>query len=315
MASIFLSHTSIDKPFVEKLAKDLKRLGINVWFDKYEIKVGDSLVRKIEEGIKANEYLGIILTPEALRSEWVRNELDAAWAKQMQTRKIGILPILLRDCEIPLFLASKKYADFRTDYDAGLSELAAIFGIKNTETVTENNWRKFTKGKDSGWKKYREAEFEELVTALAARARDYNWSVWTGAGNNRYSLSLSASKRIDSRYEHKDISIRLCGKTNAYLASHKGSYNPNHLKSSDFTIYVGNTVNECEEYVWRQMDEFFKAYGRPEGQARIDTYKFQKAEDRSKLMLDAIRKMHWDRNMLNAGPNNSVMEYKKSSEV
>lgn len=40
MPTIFLSHTSIDKPFVEKLARDLQRLGISVWYDKYEIKVG-----------------------------------------------------------------------------------------------------------------------------------------------------------------------------------------------------------------------------------------------------------------------------------
>lgn len=43
MSSLFLSHTNIDKPFVEKLAKDLERLGIDVWVDKYEIKVGESI--------------------------------------------------------------------------------------------------------------------------------------------------------------------------------------------------------------------------------------------------------------------------------
>lgn len=34
MPSVFLSHTSVDKPFVEKLANDLRRVGVNVWFDK-----------------------------------------------------------------------------------------------------------------------------------------------------------------------------------------------------------------------------------------------------------------------------------------
>jgi hypothetical protein len=40
MASIFLSHTGIDKPFVEKLFKDLKRIGVDVWFDKWAIHLG-----------------------------------------------------------------------------------------------------------------------------------------------------------------------------------------------------------------------------------------------------------------------------------
>lgn len=55
MPSIFLSHTSIDKPFVEKLARDLIRLGFNVWFDKWSIKTGESITWKIDEGIRENE--------------------------------------------------------------------------------------------------------------------------------------------------------------------------------------------------------------------------------------------------------------------
>lgn len=93
MPSIFLSHTSIDKPFVEKLARDLRRIGVNVWYDRWVIKVGDSIAWKIEEGIRENEYLGIVLSPEALNSEWVKSELGSAWVKQMQTRKVVVLPI------------------------------------------------------------------------------------------------------------------------------------------------------------------------------------------------------------------------------
>jgi len=93
-----------------KLAKDLKRIGVNVWFDKWEIRVGDSITWKIEEGIRENEFLGIVLSPESLSSEWVKSELGAAWSKQMKTKKIVVLPILYRECNIPLFLADRKYS-------------------------------------------------------------------------------------------------------------------------------------------------------------------------------------------------------------
>lgn len=69
MPTIFLSHTSIDKPFVEKLARDLTRLGINVWYDKYEIKVGESILWKIDKGIRESEYLEIVISREAWESE------------------------------------------------------------------------------------------------------------------------------------------------------------------------------------------------------------------------------------------------------
>ena len=51
MSKIFLCHASEDKKFVEKLAKDLMKFGLEVWFDKFEMKVGESLLEKINEGI------------------------------------------------------------------------------------------------------------------------------------------------------------------------------------------------------------------------------------------------------------------------
>lgn len=96
MPSLFLSHSSADKTFVEKLAKDLEGVGVNVWFDKWEIKVGDSLTGKIEEGLQANDYLGLVLSPAAVASEWVKAELSAAWCRQMSSRKIVVLPICIR---------------------------------------------------------------------------------------------------------------------------------------------------------------------------------------------------------------------------
>lgn len=56
MPSVFLSHASKDKPFVEKLAQSLKKIGINVWFDKWEIDVGDSITWKVEEGIRKMSF-------------------------------------------------------------------------------------------------------------------------------------------------------------------------------------------------------------------------------------------------------------------
>ena len=51
MSSVFLSHNSADKPFVRKLALDLEKAGVRCWLDEAEIKVGDSLLDKIRDGI------------------------------------------------------------------------------------------------------------------------------------------------------------------------------------------------------------------------------------------------------------------------
>lgn len=289
MSSIFLSHTSIDKPFVEKLARDLKRVGVNVWFDKWNIKVGDSITWKIEEGIRENEYLGTILSPEALDSEWVKNELGAGWIKQMQQKKVIVLPIHYRNCQIPLFLSDRKFADFRTNYDHGLTQLVSIFGIKETETISKDNWRKFATKRKVDWKKFKIKEFEELVTTLVDCAINYNWSTWVGGTANEFSITMFAYQGSN----RKSVSIKLVGKTNAYMASLKDAYNPNHLKVSEFNIYVGNSIEACQEFVWRIMEDFKTKYGNPIGRPAQYTEKFLGEDGVVEMTKEILKKVNW----------------------
>jgi len=127
MSRVFLSHAGIDKPFVEKLAQDLLKVGVEVWYDKWEIKVGDSILWKIEEGIEESDYLVIVISKEAWESDWVRKEIEGAFQKQVEMKAKFILPVYYRDCKIPFLFSGIKYADFRKDYDEGLKELKRVF--------------------------------------------------------------------------------------------------------------------------------------------------------------------------------------------
>lgn len=287
MPNLFLSHSSIDKPFVEKLANDLRKIGINIWYDKWEIKVGDSITWKIESGIRENEFFGIVLSPESMSSEWVMSELGAAWSKQMVTKKVGVLPILYRDCNIPSFLVDRKYADFRTDYGKGLEELLNVFGIEITETISENNWRRFIGKRNVDWKFYQIKEFEKLVTVLVDRAREYNWSAWVGGTKNPLSITLSTPYKGERKY----VSIKL--KTGAYVTTLCEEINPNRIKPSDFTNYVGNSINECEEFVWRHMEDFKMEHGNPVGKAFYHSHKHVKTEEIAQSTKELVKKFNW----------------------
>lgn len=127
MSRVFLSHASIDKPFVEKLAQDLMKMGVQVWYDKWEIKVGDTILWKIAEGIEESDYLVIVISKEAWESDWVRKEIEAAFQKQVEMKAKFILPVFYRDCKIPLLFRGTKYADFRESYAEGLKELKRVF--------------------------------------------------------------------------------------------------------------------------------------------------------------------------------------------
>jgi TIR domain len=109
---IFLSHNYRDKPFVRTLAQDLTAMGVKVWVDEAELRVGDSLITRISLAIDEMRYLGVVLSPHSVDSRWVREELNQALTNQLALRATSVLPILLADCQIPGFLRDRLYADF-----------------------------------------------------------------------------------------------------------------------------------------------------------------------------------------------------------
>ena len=84
----FISHSSIDKPFVERLATDLRtREGIDAWLDKWEIMPGDRIPEKLEEGLSGASILVLVLSPESVNSQWVSYEKDAWLTAQVNEEK------------------------------------------------------------------------------------------------------------------------------------------------------------------------------------------------------------------------------------
>lgn len=131
--SIFLSHCHSDKEFANKLANDLKLFGVKVWIDEAEIKIGDSLLEKIREGIYLMDYLAVILSPESVRSQWVRKEVELAMNVEIKGKEVKVLPLLYKKCELPLFLEGKYYADFtsKSNYENSMKKLLERIGLEN----------------------------------------------------------------------------------------------------------------------------------------------------------------------------------------
>jgi hypothetical protein len=125
---IFLSHSSKDKEFVRHIANDLQTYDLPVWFDEWEIKVGDSLTQKISDGINESGWLIIVLSENSINSKWVQNEINAAMTIELEKKEVFILPILIDDCKIPILLRDKLYADFRKSYTIGIKSLLNKFG-------------------------------------------------------------------------------------------------------------------------------------------------------------------------------------------
>ncbi|MCF8070472.1 MAG: toll/interleukin-1 receptor domain-containing protein [Desulfobacterales bacterium] len=89
----FISHASEDKDsFVRPLAEILGEYGFRVWFDEFELEIGDSLTESIDKGLINSRYGIVVLSPDFLKKNWPRYELNSLVAKEMEGNKV-ILPI------------------------------------------------------------------------------------------------------------------------------------------------------------------------------------------------------------------------------
>ena len=125
LKSIFLCHASTDKRKVREIAEILTNKGSKVWLDEAEILVGDSLLDKIQDGITKYDYLGIVLSPRSVQSIWVKKEVEAALTQEINSGGVKVLPLLIEECDIPLFLQPKKYANLSDDslFNAGIEDI------------------------------------------------------------------------------------------------------------------------------------------------------------------------------------------------
>jgi TIR domain len=90
---VFLSHSSIDKPFVNKLYEDLRKCKIDAWLDSEEIRDGRSWLKVIfQDGIPACDALMVYLTENSIKSKMVEKELDAAILHQLDDGGVVVLP-------------------------------------------------------------------------------------------------------------------------------------------------------------------------------------------------------------------------------
>lgn len=139
LKGLFLSHSTADKPFARRLCRLLRAHGVKVWFDEAEIRPGDLLLDKVTEGIQQCAYLGVVLSPNSVKSTWVKHELAMAFVKWHDQSDIVIIPILAMDCEIPLFLRPIRYIDFRAreKFQSGLMEIVEMLAPGHVRAIRQ----------------------------------------------------------------------------------------------------------------------------------------------------------------------------------
>ena len=90
---VFLSHSSLDRTFIDKLYDDLRKCQIDPWKDTEEIRDGKPWLKVIfQDGIPACDVVLVYLTENSIKSQTVEKEIDAALITQLQDSGISFLP-------------------------------------------------------------------------------------------------------------------------------------------------------------------------------------------------------------------------------
>jgi hypothetical protein len=89
---VFICHASEDKKdFVDLFAHQLRDSGLSVWYDVFSLKLGDSLRRKIDEGLAESRYGVVVLSKHFFAKEWPQNELDGLMSREIAGTNV-VLP-------------------------------------------------------------------------------------------------------------------------------------------------------------------------------------------------------------------------------
>ena len=94
--SCFISYSSKDQIFAERLYADLQARGVRCWFAPHDVQGGKKLHEQIDDAIRVHERLLLILSPESIHSEWVKTEIAKARKREVLEKRRMLFPVLLK---------------------------------------------------------------------------------------------------------------------------------------------------------------------------------------------------------------------------
>jgi len=108
--SCFISYSTKDQDFAERLHADLQDKGVRCWFAPHDVRGGRKLHDQIDEAVRLYDRLLLILSEHSMGSEWVRTEISHARQKELNERRHVLFPISL----VP-FAEIRQWKDFDAD--------------------------------------------------------------------------------------------------------------------------------------------------------------------------------------------------------
>lgn len=128
---VFISHSSRDRTFVARLARILEQHRVSYWYSAAHIVGARQWHDEIGRALHQCSWFLVVLTPNAIRSEWVKRELMFA-LNEVRYRK-RIVPLLCKPCKysrLSWTLPGLELVDFTADFENGCRQLLRVWKLK-----------------------------------------------------------------------------------------------------------------------------------------------------------------------------------------
>ena len=86
--SCFISYSSKDQAFAERLRADLQSKGVRCWFAPEDLKIGARIRPSIDESIRLHDKLLLILSQYSVVSQWIEQDVERALARERKEDKL-----------------------------------------------------------------------------------------------------------------------------------------------------------------------------------------------------------------------------------
>jgi len=139
---VFISHSSIDKPFARRLARGLERAGFRTWLDEKELLPGDPLAQKLSEALMKAGAVLVVVSSASAKSKWLAFELNKA-TDRMVKGDCRVIPAIKEQISLPPEVAGLLYADFTKNFALGLKSIVtALTHDARQRSMDQSFWRR-----------------------------------------------------------------------------------------------------------------------------------------------------------------------------
>jgi hypothetical protein len=123
---LFISYFHEDVEFVKQLAAAVAREGYEPWYDRVGLTGGSSFPSIIERVLEGTRFVGLVASAESVARPWVRREMDATYTREGEEDREILIPLRIDDSELPLFVRTKTWCDFRGAFAEGVEQLMDV---------------------------------------------------------------------------------------------------------------------------------------------------------------------------------------------